>query len=82
MTRPELHETLTALVEALDYAGDGPTIETARLETPMEITVAAGADAGLRFHAAPAVSRFRSGIMAPVHRVALTAERVVPEDRS
>lgn len=75
MSRPELSDTLTELITALDAPADGATVIEASLETPMEISFTSTGSA-LTFRAAPARSRFVTGVMAPVHRVTLTAERV------
>ncbi len=72
MIRPELHETLAALIEALEPGLDGGRVVEAALETPMEVTVS-GSGRGMVFRAGPARSRFVSGVMAPVHRITLTA---------
>jgi hypothetical protein len=62
--RPELHETLTALVGAIPL--DGPVVLDLQLEVPMEVTLGlAGRD--LVVHAAPGHSRFTSGFQPPVH---------------
>jgi hypothetical protein len=62
--RPELHETLTALVGAIPL--DGPVVLELQLEVPMEVTL--GLSGGnLVVHAAPGHSRFTSGFLPPVH---------------
>jgi hypothetical protein len=69
MTRPELTETLTALVSAV--LGDGPVSAVdVDLTVPMEVAVRI--DRGeLVFHAAPGHTRFVSGFLPPVHRTRL-----------
>jgi hypothetical protein len=62
--RPELHETLTALVGAIPL--DGPVVLDLDLEVPMELTLGL-ADGALVVHAAPGHSRFTSGFLPPVH---------------
>ena len=74
MNRPELHETLVALVDAFDGSGfDGQIqVTDAELTVPFELVVVAGGD-GLKAYGAPPQSRFASGVMQPVHRVYIRA---------
>ncbi len=76
MSRPELHQALAALIEALDGpAIDGSLqISEAEMTVPFEVIVTAGPD-GLKAFGAPPESRFESGMMQPVHRVSLRARR-------
>lgn len=69
MARPELHETLTALVGAVPDDGSTTVVEV-RLDVPMEVTVARR-DAGLVVYAAPGHTRFVSGVLPVVHRTSL-----------
>ena len=74
MTRPELNETLTALIEAFeapDIPG-APKVDMAELEIPCEVKVA-----GLTAFAAPPQSRFETGFQNPIHRIRL---RAVPQE--
>lgn len=68
MGRPELHETLTALVGAIPL--DGPVVLDLDVEVPMELTLGL-ADGVLVVHAAPGHSRFTSGFLLPVHTTRL-----------
>lgn len=75
MTRPELNETLTALIEAIDAPDilGAPRIDAAEMEIPCEVTLTAH-PAGLTAFAAPPQSRFESGFQNPIHRIRLRAE--------
>ncbi|MDJ0994555.1 MAG: hypothetical protein QNI90_13345 [Dinoroseobacter sp.] len=72
MTRPELHETLTAMIAALDPPATAPglRITEAHLDAPLELTLAQGED-GLTAYAAPPSTRFVTGFQNPVHRMQL-----------
>jgi hypothetical protein len=72
MTLPPLSDTLIALIEALDPTVAGTRVTGADLDTPLEIAFT-GSGASMVCRAAPARSRFVSGVMAPVHHVTLTA---------
>lgn len=72
MTLPLLSDTLVALIEALDPTVAGMHVTGADLDTPLEIAFT-GAGTSMLCRAAPARSRFLSGVMAPVHHVTLTA---------
>ena len=76
MGRPELHETLTALVGAIP--ADGPVVLDLDLEVPMEVTLGLDGDA-LVVHAAPGHSRFISGFQPPVHTTRLHVVALPPE---
>jgi hypothetical protein len=79
MTRPELHVTLTQMLEALeaphlpDLHGMPVTTE-AMLDAAVEVSFGI-VDGRMVAQIAPPVSRFESGVMNPVHRLRLRAAR-------
>jgi hypothetical protein len=76
--RPELHETLTALVGAVPLDHAIPVVEV-ELEVPMEFLLARrGAD--LVIEAGPGHTRFLSGFLPPVHTVRLRMVAQAPDD--
>jgi hypothetical protein len=80
MPRPELADTLTALVAGV--VTDGPIAVTeVELDVPMEVVLAVR-DGTLVVHAAPGHTRFRSGFLPPVHgtRLLIVAEPATPHD--
>jgi hypothetical protein len=70
MSRRTLSETLTAL--ALGAAPDHPhlVVEEAEISLPLLVRMEAGPD-GLRFHAQPPWSAYRSGVEPVAHRARL-----------
>jgi len=71
MHRIELADTLIALLEAMEAPpGLGLSVVEASLEMPMEVL---GIEVGGRlvFYAAPAHSRWKSGVLMPLQRSAL-----------
>lgn len=73
MSRPELNETLTALVGAVPLGGPtDPSVTVAEidLDVPMEVTLARRGS-GLVLLAAPGHTRFVSGVLPVVHRTRL-----------
>lgn len=79
--RPELHVTLTQILDALD----GPDFEGAPVTTEAHLDAAVEVSFGWRDGAlvadvAPPASRFVAGIQAPVQRMVLAAQRVPVED--
>lgn len=82
MTRPELHQTLTAMIAALDPPAEAPGLRVtdARLDAPLELSLAHG-PGGLTAFAAPPTSRFVTGFQNPVHRMRITAgdARIAPD---
>ena len=77
MTRPELHITLSQMLEALS----GPDTEGAPVTTEAMVDAAVEVSWGLKngelvADIAPPVSRFVSGVQDPVHRMRFTAHRV------
>lgn len=83
MTRPELHQTLTAMIAALapSAGAQGLRITDAKLDAPLELALGHGAD-GLTAFAAPPASRFVTGFQNPVHRMRITAGemRIAPDE--
>ncbi|MEC8582101.1 MAG: hypothetical protein VXZ18_15235 [Pseudomonadota bacterium] len=80
--RPELHVTLTQILDALD----GPEIEGAPITTEAHLDAAVEVSFGWRDGAlvadvAPPASRFVSGIQNPVQRMVISAHRVPVEAR-
>ncbi len=69
MSRPQLSETLTALVEAVPLDGSTAVVEI-DLDVPVEITLSRG-EADLVVHAAPGHTRFVSGFLPVVHTMRL-----------
>jgi hypothetical protein len=81
MSRPQLSETLTALVGAVPIDASATMVEL-DLDVPMEISLSREQD-HLVVHAAPAHTRFVSGFLPVVHTmrlhiVASTDEESVP----
>ena len=76
MSRPELSETLVALVSAVSPPGEQVVPVEVDLSVPMEISVEADDD-GLVVRAAPGHTRFVSGFLPPVH---CTRLRIVAGD--
>ena len=77
MTRPELHITLTQMLEALsgpDIAG-APVTTEAMVDAAVEVSWALK-NGELVADIAPPRSRFVAGVQSPVHRMRFTAERV------
>ena len=71
MRRNELAETLIELTRTLDWAhGAGMSVTDLDIELPLEVTVAT-AGGKLVFLASPPHSRWRSGVLPPVHRAHL-----------
>lgn len=73
MSRPELNETLTALVGAVPLGGPTDTSVTVAevdLDVPMEVTLVRRGS-GLVLLAAPGHTRFVSGVLPVVHRTRL-----------
>lgn len=83
MTRPELHQTLTAMIVALDPSADatGLRVTDARLDAPLELALGRGPE-GLTAYAAPSASRFVTGFQYPIHRMRITAGeiRIAPDE--
>jgi hypothetical protein len=76
MSAPELHRTLTALVEAISPPpGGGLRIDRADLLVPLEVTVLPGPD-GPRLHARVPHSRWISGFQPPVAMSRFSVEAV------
>ncbi|WP_028644136.1 hypothetical protein [Nocardioides sp. URHA0020] len=69
MSRPELNETLTALVGAVPTDGATTMVEV-DLDVPMEISLS-HRDGHLVVHAAPGSTRFVSGFLPVVHNTRL-----------
>ena len=69
MSRPELNETLTALVGAVPLDASSSRVEL-DLDVPMEIELSRDSD-GLVIHAAPGHTRFVSGFLPVVHHTTL-----------
>jgi hypothetical protein len=73
MARPELHETLTALVGAVPMGAASDTSITVAevdLDVPMEVSLVRQGS-GLIILAAPGHTRFVSGVLPVVHRTRL-----------
>jgi hypothetical protein len=79
VTRPQLAETLLALVAGVEAPQGAATVIEVDLLVPMEISVAIDDVRGIVVHAAPGHSRFVSGFLPPVHRTRL---RIVAQDGS
>ena len=74
MHRIELADTLLALVGGIDASDQsGLFITEASMEVPMEV-VGAVEEGRLVFFAAPPFTRFKSGVLPPVHRTVLRLE--------
>ena len=69
MSRPELNETLTALVGAVPMNGSTTMVEV-DLDVPMEISLSSR-DGDLVIHAAPGSTRFVTGLLPVVHNTRL-----------
>ena len=69
MSRPELNETLTALVGAVPMDGATTMVEV-DLDVPMEISLS-HRDGALVIHAAPGSTRFVNGLLPVVHNTRL-----------
>ncbi len=69
MSRPELNETLTALVRAVPADGLTTMVEI-DLDVPMEISLS-HQDGRLVIHAAPGSTRFINGLLPIVHNTRL-----------
>lgn len=75
MTRPELGDTLLALLDGVQTAGGGGvTVEEAELDVPLEV-VGAVEGGRLVFRAGPPFSRWVSGVLPAVHRTRLRIVR-------
>ena len=71
MRRNELADTLIELTRGLDQAhAAGMSVTDLDIELPLEVT-AAVAEGKLVFLASPPHSRWRSGVLPPVHRAHL-----------
>ncbi|HEY7036582.1 MAG TPA: hypothetical protein VH482_34960 [Thermomicrobiales bacterium] len=67
MIRPELAQTLTALIEGLvPPTGSGLVVTAAEMDVPLEVSGAV-IDGNLIFYGAPPHSRWKSGLLPPVH---------------
>lgn len=69
MGRPELHQTLTALIGAVPLDVATMVVEV-DLDVPMEVNLARRGDT-LVVHASPGHTRFISGLLPAVHRTQL-----------
>lgn len=76
MSRPELHETLTALVRAVP--ADGLTMVEIDLDVPMEISLSRQ-NGHLVIHAAPGSTRFVNGLLPVVHNTRLVIRMPLEE---
>lgn len=76
MSRPELHESLTALITALDsdQIEESPSVVSASVTLPVELHLESHEGKVTAF-AAPPTSRWESGLMAQTHRITFTATR-------
>jgi len=80
MNRIELAETLVALVESVaPPPATGLVVTEASLEIPMEV-IGLVRNESLVFLAAPPHSRWKSGVLPPVHRTTLRIELVPLEE--
>lgn len=80
MNRIELAETLVALVESIEPPPDtGLVVTEASLEVPMEV-IGLVTNESLVFLAAPPHTRWKSGVLPPVHRTTLRIELVPLEE--
>ena len=79
MNRPELSETLLALVQGILAAPEsGLVVEHAELEVPLEVV--GGVEEGrLVIRASPPFTRWKSGVLPPVHLSRLRFARVAEE---
>jgi hypothetical protein len=68
VTRPLFQETVTALVESFaPPPGTGLVVESATLDLPLEGSVELDRSGVPVFRAAPPHTRWRSGLLPPVH---------------
>lgn len=77
MSRPQLNETLTALVGAVPLDASTTMVEF-DLDVPMEISLSHEHD-HLVVHAAPGHTRFVSGFLPVVHNLRLRIVATSPE---
>jgi hypothetical protein len=77
MTRPELHITLSQMLDAMSVPDipNAPITTEAMIDAAVEISWAME-DGQLVAAIAPPASRFVSGVQNPIHRMRFTATRV------
>ncbi len=79
MARYDLHETLSAFLEALDVPPEsGLVVDEAELNIPLEISVVEE-NGALRVYAQPSSSIYHSGFESLVHKTSLIAGTIVKD---